>query len=61
MCIWEGRVGWGGTRYLANGPSEVSRSSLPGLAYFYSGSALMRKQLRVEVGEDRPLHQKPNI
>ena len=43
------------------GPSEVSRSSLPGLAYFYSGSALMRKQLRVEVGEDRPLHQKPNI
>ena len=36
------------------GPSEVTRSSLPGLAHFYSGSALMRKQLRVEVGEDRP-------
>lgn len=36
------------------GPSEVSRSSLPGLAHFYSGSALMRKQLRVEFGEDRP-------
>lgn len=43
------------------GPSEVSRSSLPGLAHFYSGSALMRKQLRVEVGEDRPLSSRSQI
>lgn len=37
------------------GPCEVSRICQPGRAHFYSGSALMRKQLRVKVGEDRPL------
>lgn len=50
-----GRAGRHGQGVWRMGPCELSRSSRPGLAHFYSGSALMRKQLRVEVGEDRPL------
>lgn len=54
-CMYLGGQGGTGQSVWRMGPCEVSRSSRPGLAHFYSGSALMRKQLRVEVGEDRPL------
>lgn len=58
MCTW-------GQGSRQGGPCEVWCGSWMGLAGFYSGSGLMRKQLRFgdgdRGGEQTPLHQGQDI